>query len=36
MRHGFEVDEDEWRSLAALGFGVLAESTERSLRGAGA
>lgn len=36
MRHGFEVDEAEWRSLAAYGFDVLAQSTERSLHSAGA
>jgi len=36
LQRGFEVDDEEWRSLAEYGFGVLAESTERSLRGAGA
>jgi hypothetical protein len=36
LQRGFEVDDDEWRSLAEYGFGVLAESTERSLSGAGA
>lgn len=36
MRKGWEVDDAEWRSLAEFSFGVLAESTEKSLRSAGA
>lgn len=36
MREGWQVDDIEWRSLAEYGFGVLAESTEKSLRSAGA
>ena len=36
MRDGWDVDDADWRSLAEFGFGVLAESTERSLRSAGA
>ena len=36
MRDGWTADDAEWRSLATYGFGVLAESTERSLRSAGA
>lgn len=36
MRDGWEADDAAWRSLAAYSFGVLAESTERSLHSAGA
>jgi hypothetical protein len=36
MREGVEVDAAAWRRLADGAYGVLAESTERSLRGAGA
>lgn len=36
MRDGWHVDDAEWRSLAEYSFGVLAESTEQSLRSAGA
>ncbi len=36
MRHGLAVDAAAWRRLADSAFAVLAESTERSLRGAGA
>lgn len=36
MRNGVEVDEAAWRRLADAAFAVLADSTEQSLRGAGA
>jgi hypothetical protein len=36
MREGVEVDGAAWRRLAQRAFGVLAQSTEQSLRGAGA
>ena len=36
MRHGVDVDAAAWRRLAHRAFAVLAQSTEQSLRGAGA
>jgi hypothetical protein len=36
MRNGVEVDAAAWRRLAQRAFRVLAQSTEQSLRGAGA
>ncbi len=36
MRHGMDVDAAAWRRLAQRAFTVLAQSTEQSLRGAGA
>ena len=36
IREGWDADDAEWRSLAEFSFGVLAESTEQSLRSAGA